>query len=58
MSNSKVNKGKLYHKLHQLQKAVTRFLNLGKKDEVKDLEMREKNLLEKIKGRHGKPKDD
>lgn len=56
MSNSKVDKGKLFHKLHQLQKTVTRFLKLGQKEEVKDLEIKEKHILEKIKGRHGKSK--
>jgi len=56
MSNNKVDKGKLFHKLHQLQKAVTRFLKLDQREEVKDLEIKEKHILEKIKGRHGKPK--
>ena len=54
MSSKKIDKGKLYNKLHQLQKLVTRFLKLGKDQEVKGLEIKEKHLLDKIKGKHGK----
>jgi hypothetical protein len=57
MSNSKVDRGRLFHKLHQLQKRVTLFLKTGKFKEVSELEMKEKHLIEKIKGRHGKPSD-
>jgi len=58
MSQKKVDKGKLFHKLHQLQKLVTRFLKNGEKNSVKEAEMKERHLLEKIKGRHGKPKNE
>lgn len=49
MSNNKQDKGKLYHKLHHLQKMVTRLLKLGKKDKM--IEVQEKHLIEKIKGK-------
>lgn len=49
MSEKKENKGKLFHKLHQLQKRVTRWITNGKSDKVKVGENREKKLLEKIK---------
>lgn len=51
MSNKKTNRGKLFHKLHHLQKLVTRLIKAGKKDEVKMVEVQEKHLLEKIKGK-------
>lgn len=47
----KMNKGKLIHKLHQLQKLVTRLIRIGKKDEVKMLETQERRIIEKIKGK-------
>lgn len=50
MSNKKLDKGKIFHKLHQLQKKVTQFLKRGK--EVKDIEVQEKHLIEKIKGKN------
>ena len=49
MSKNKQDKGKLYHKLHQLQKTVTRLLGVGKKDKM--IEVKEKHLIEKIKGK-------
>lgn len=57
MSNKKMNKGKLYQKLHHLQKLVGRLLKLGKKDDVKMLEIQEHHLIEKIKGKN-KRKDE
>lgn len=51
MSNKKNDKGKLFHKLHHLQKLVTRLLKMGKKDDAKIIEVQEKHLLEKIKGK-------
>ena len=47
MSNKKNDKGKLFHKLHHLQKMVTRLLKRGKKDKM--VEIQEKHLIEKIK---------
>ena len=44
-----MNKGKFYQKLHHLQKLVSRLLKLGKKDDVKILEIQEHHLIEKIK---------
>lgn len=52
MSEKKLDKGKLYHKLHYLQKMVTRLMKMGKKD--KSIEVQEKHLIEKIKGRNKK----
>ena len=52
MSNKKTDKGKLFHKLHHLQKMVTRLLNIGKKDKM--IEIQEKHLIEKIKGKNKK----
>lgn len=57
MSNKKMNKGKFYQKLHHLQKLVSRLLKLGKKDDVKILEIQEHHLIEKIKGKN-KRKDE
>lgn len=54
MSNKKTDKGKLYHKLHHLQKMVTRLLKIGKKEDVKMLEVQEHHLQEKIKGKNKK----
>jgi hypothetical protein len=54
MSDKKIDRGKLFHKLHQLQKIVTRFLKFGKVDEASEIEKREKKILNKIKGRNGK----
>lgn len=51
MSENKQDKGKLYHKLHQLQKRVTRWLNNGSADKVKEGERRERQILEKIKSK-------
>ena len=34
MSENKQDKGKLYHKLHQLQKRVTRWLSNGSTDKL------------------------
>ena len=51
MSNKKENKGKLYHKLHQLQKLFSRLIKLGKSDEAKEIEKKETHLIEKIKGK-------
>ena len=55
MSEKKLDKGKLYHKLHHLQKMVSRLLKIGKKD--KFIEVQEKHLQEKIKGKN-KSKND
>jgi hypothetical protein len=52
MSNKKTDKGKLFHKLHHLQKMVTRLLKFGKKDKM--IEVQEKHLIEKIKGKNKK----
>ena len=52
MSNKKEDKGKLFHKLHHLQKMVTRLLQRGKKDKM--IEIQEKHLIEKIKGKNKK----
>ena len=52
MSEKKLDKGKLYHKLHHLQKMVTRLLKRGKKD--KSIEIQEKHLIEKIQGKNKK----
>lgn len=49
MSEKKTNKGKLFHKLHQLQKTVTRLLRIGKTDKM--IEVKEKHLIDKIKGK-------
>ncbi len=53
MSNKKSDKGKLYHKLHQLQKRVTRMKdNDGHSAEKFTLRMsRIKTLIEGIRGR-------
>ena len=51
MSKKKEDKGKLFHKLHQLQKRVTRWITNGYFDKVKEGQHREKELLEKIKGK-------
>jgi hypothetical protein len=51
MSEKKENKGKLFHKLHQLQKRVTRWLTNGHDDKVKEGKQREKKLLDKIKSK-------
>lgn len=58
MSENKIDKGRFFHKLHQLQKRVTRYLNLGKGDEAKALERREKKILEKIRGKKGNEPQD
>jgi hypothetical protein len=50
MSENKINKGKLFHKLHQLQKRVTRWITNGHSDKANGAQHREKELLEKIKG--------
>jgi len=50
MSKNKTDKGKLYKKLHQLQKRVTRWLSNGSEDKVKEAEYKEKKIIEKIKG--------
>lgn len=54
MSDKKIDRGKLFHKLHQLQKIVTRFIKFGKVGEAAEIEKREKRILNKIKGRNGK----
>lgn len=51
MSKKKEDKGKLFHKLHQLQKRVTRWITNGYFDKAKEGQHREKELLEKIKGK-------
>lgn len=51
MSEKKEDKGKLFHKLHQLQKRVTRWITNGHTDKVKEGQHREKKLLEKIKSK-------
>ena len=51
MSEKKEDKGKLFHKLHQLQKRVTRWITNGHSDKVKEGKHREKKLLEKIKSK-------
>lgn len=52
MSHKKLDKGKLFTKLHQLQKRVTRWLSTGNDDKVKVAEVKEKKLIEKIKGKN------
>lgn len=54
MSAKKLDKGKLFHKLHQLQKRVTRWLGNGHEEKIKIAEVREKELLQKIKGKNKK----
>lgn len=49
MSEKKQDKGKLFHKLHQLQKRITRWLKSGKEDKAKEAEIKEKKLLNRIK---------
>lgn len=48
MSNNKKDKGKLFRKLHHLQKLVTRLFKQGKTDKM--IEIQEKHLIEKIRG--------
>lgn len=50
MSENKIDKGKLFNKLHQLQKRLTRFFKNKQKKNAELIEHREKHLLEKIKG--------
>ena len=53
MSESKLDKGKLFKKLHQLQKRITRALTFSHSEEkIKLREAREKKLIEKIKGKN------
>lgn len=49
MSENKTDKGKLYHKLHQLQKRVTRWLNNGQQEKIKEAEVKERKILNRIK---------
>lgn len=51
MSSKKEDKGKLYKKLHTLQKLFTRLMRLGRTDEIKEVEIKEKHIIEKIKGK-------
>jgi hypothetical protein len=56
MSEKKLDKGKLFKKLHQLQKRLTRaFAFSHSEDKTKVREAREKKLLEQIKGKNKKP---
>ena len=57
MSEKKLDKGKLFHKLHQLQKKLFRSkTNEGHHTVIEDkiIESREKHLIEKIKGKNKK----
>ena len=57
MSNKLLDKGKLFHKLHQLQKRLFRSkTNEGHHSVLEDkiIEARERNLIEKIKGKNKK----
>ncbi len=60
MSNKKLDKGKLYHKLHQLQKRVTRMNNNdGHSDEKFTMRMsRIRTLIEGVRGKGKLPKQD
>ena len=49
MSENKQDQGKLFHKLHQLQKRVTRWLKNGQQEKVKEAEAKEKKILNRIK---------
>lgn len=51
MSNKKEDKGKLFHKLHQLQKLFNRLISIGKEKDAKIVEKKEYRLIEKLKGR-------
>lgn len=54
MSEKRIDKGKWYHKLHQIQKRLTRSLtNWGHHttEEDKILKKRERELMEKAKGK-------
>jgi hypothetical protein len=57
MSEKKLDKGKLFQKLHKLQKQLFRTeQNEGhSEDKVKLREVREYKLLEKIKGKNKRP---
>jgi len=56
MSEKKLDKGKLFKKLHQLQKRITRAFTFShSEDKVKLREAREKKLLEQIKGKNKTP---
>jgi hypothetical protein len=50
MSENKIDKGKLFNKLHQLQKRLARFFKNKQKKNAELIEHRKKHLLEKIKG--------
>ena len=57
MSEKKLDKGKLFHKLHQLQKRLFRSkTNEGHHTKLQDkiIESKEKHLIEKIKGKNKK----
>lgn len=57
MSEKKLDKGKLFHKLHQLQKRLFRSkTNDGHHSVIEDkiIEAKEKHLIEKIKGKNKK----
>ena len=49
MSEKKLDKGKWYHKLHQLQKRVTRWLKNGEVDKVEEAKKRELKIIDKLK---------
>ena len=49
MSEKKQDKGKLFHKLHQLQKRITRWLQNGQSEKVKEAEVKERKILNRIK---------
>ena len=54
MSENRKDNGKLFHKLHQLQKRLFRSkTNEGHHSEEQDklIEIKEKHLIEKIKGK-------
>jgi hypothetical protein len=55
MSNKKLDKGKLYHKLHQLQKKLYYWITRSEQHDESDekiVKSRERTLLEKIKGKN------
>lgn len=55
MSDKKLDKGKLFKKLHQLQKRITRALTFSHSEEkIKLREFREKKIIEKINGKNKK----
>ena len=49
MSEKKDNIGKLFHKLHQLQKRVARWIKNDHPEKVKEAEVKERKILNRIK---------